>query len=96
MEPRNFARDFDKIRDEIGMSAMKRHTLRHAVASILVDNGVPIPEVAALLGHADQSFTFRRYVHKRKDATKKAAAAISKALSAKKKTAKKTTKDQKE
>lgn len=80
MEPRNFSRSFDDVRKEIGLKHVTRHMLRHAVASILVDNNVPIPEVAALLGHADQAFTYRRYVHPRKDATKKAAAAISAAL----------------
>ena len=77
LEPRRFAREFDRVRNEIGMNNVTRHALRHALASLLIDNDVPIPEVSALLGHSDQAFTYRTYVHSRKDATKKAAAAIS-------------------
>lgn len=62
------------------MKSVTRHALRHALASLLIDKGVPVPEVSSLLGHADQAFTFRTYVHARKGATKKAAAAVSEIL----------------
>ena len=31
LEPRRFAKEFDKIRDEIGMKDATRHALRHAI-----------------------------------------------------------------
>ncbi|SFM37178.1 tyrosine-type recombinase/integrase [Pelosinus propionicus] len=83
LEPRRFAKEFDEIRAKTGIDTT-RHGLRHSVASILIDKNVAIPEVAALLGHADQAFTYRTYVHPRKDATKKASSVISRALNTKK------------
>lgn len=83
LEPRRFAKEFDEIRTKTGID-ITRHGLRHSVASILIDKKVCIPEVAALLGHADQAFTYRTYVHARKDATKKASSVISIALKTKK------------
>ena len=83
LEPRRFSKEFDDIRKGINMNEVTRHALRHAIASLLIDNNVPVTEVSAMLGHADQAFTFRRYVHPRKDATKKAAAAVAEILKAK-------------
>ncbi|WP_333594332.1 site-specific integrase [Anaerospora hongkongensis] len=88
MEPRRFKKEFDEIREKAGLPHLTRRALRHSVASILVDKNVPIPDVSALLGHADHAFTFKTYVHANKNATKKSAATISKALSDKKKPSK--------
>ncbi|MDQ3671485.1 MAG: site-specific integrase [Actinomycetota bacterium] len=40
------------------------HSLRHGFGSVLHDAGVPITHISALLGHADESFTYRVYVHR--------------------------------
>jgi integrase len=39
------------------------HSLRHGFGSLLHDAGVPIAQISALLGHADEAFTYRTYVH---------------------------------
>lgn len=85
MEPRRFKKEFNEIREKAGLPYLTRRGLRHSVASILVDKNVPIPDVAALLGHSDHAFTYKTYVHANRNATKKSAVTISKALSDKKK-----------
>ena len=39
------------------------HALRHRFASVLLDGGVSIREVAEWLGHSDPGFTLRTYTH---------------------------------
>jgi integrase len=39
------------------------HALRHLYASHMLAQGVSIKELAAFLGHADEAFTLRTYVH---------------------------------
>ena len=39
------------------------HGLRHSFASLLLENGVPVPEVSALLGHKDSYVTWKVYAH---------------------------------
>ena len=46
-----------------GLPHMHPHDLRHAYASRLVAEGVPITEVAALMGHARRSMTLDTYAH---------------------------------
>ena len=39
------------------------HDLRHSAASLLIAEGVPVPVVSHLLGHADSGITLRVYAH---------------------------------
>ena len=39
------------------------HSLRHSFASIHLMNGTPIPEVSAMLGHANVEITLKVYTH---------------------------------
>jgi len=94
MEPRRFKKEFNEIREKAGLPLLTRHGLRHSIASLLIDKKVPIPDVSALLGHSDHAFTYKTYVHKNKNATKKSAETISKALGEKKKPATKAKKKQ--
>ncbi len=50
------------IRREAGIEDVRLHDLRHTVASQAAMNGVPLPVVARLLGHANVSMTLR-YAH---------------------------------
>ena len=43
------------------------HKLRHTFASLLLDRGVAIPKVSALLGHKDSTITMKIYAHWVKD-----------------------------
>ena len=46
------------------MKHLTPHHLRHAFASVLIDQGVPITEVAEALGHASPAITMQIYAHK--------------------------------
>ena len=50
------------LRRDAGIEDVRLHDLRHTVASHAVMNGVPVPVVARLLGHADVRMTLR-YAH---------------------------------
>jgi integrase len=52
------------------------HDLRHTAASLLIADGVPIPVVSQLLGHADSAITLRVYAHFLKDQLGTAALAM--------------------
>ena len=51
-----------RARREAGIGDVRLHDLRHTVASQAAINGVPLPVVARLLGHANVSMTMR-YAH---------------------------------
>lgn len=51
-------------REAAGMKRLTPHHLRHAFASVLIDQGVPITEVAEALGHASPAITMQVYAHK--------------------------------
>ncbi len=53
---------WDRIRTQAGMPTLRMHDLRHAYASMCVNNGCTIYEVSQLLGHADTRVT-QRYAH---------------------------------
>ena len=42
---------------------MRFHDLRHAAASLLVTEGVPVKVAQAILGHANVSTTLNIYAH---------------------------------
>ena len=50
---------WDRVRHEAGIEDVRLHDLRHTVASHAAMNGVPIPVVSRLLGHADPCTTLR-------------------------------------
>ncbi len=51
-----------RARREAGLEDVRLHDLRHTVASQAVANGVPLPTVARMLGHAQPTMTLR-YAH---------------------------------
>lgn len=46
-----------------GLPKMRVHDLRHSVASLLLDAGVPVTAVAELLGHSTPAVTVSLYAH---------------------------------
>ncbi|PSK66868.1 Tyrosine recombinase XerD [Micromonospora sp. MH33] len=44
-------------------AALRFHDLRHSYASWLVSDGVPINDVAKVMGHEQTSTTLNRYTH---------------------------------
>ncbi len=64
VSPDAFSRDFRKARDAAGLpDGVHPHTLRHTVATLLLDAGVKIRAVADILGHASVRITGDIYDH---------------------------------
>jgi len=42
---------------------LRFHDLRHTAASLFAASGMKLPNVAAVLGHADTSTTYKVYLH---------------------------------
>ena len=58
------------------------HALRHAHATILIDAGIPVPEVSRRLGHSSPAITVSTYIHAVRSQDARAAEAVTAALSA--------------
>ncbi len=56
---RDAKRAFEVIRREAGLTDVRFHDLRHTAATQLVRQGIPLAEVARVLGHQDISTTYR-------------------------------------
>jgi integrase len=56
------------------------HALRHWFASALLDGGQSIKVVSEFLGHADEGFTLRTYIHLMPDSRERARGVIGAAL----------------
>lgn len=54
---------FGRLRVASGLDRVRLHGLRHFVASVLVDGGVPIGTVSMRLGHSQLSTTLDLYTH---------------------------------
>jgi integrase len=59
---------------------LRFHDLRHIAASLLLSDGVPIPTVSEMLGHADSATTLRVYAHAIPGVERQAARALDKLL----------------
>ena len=58
----------------------RMHDLRHFQATLLLDAGIPVPTVAARLGHSDGTTTMKIYAHRTQRADAEAAAVVGKSL----------------
>ena len=57
-------RELPRVLKAAGISTKLRfHDLRHIAASLALAQGVPIPDVAQMLGHSDAATTLRVYAH---------------------------------
>lgn len=63
MEPRNVNRVFEQLRADVGLSWLHLHDLRHAFATLLLDQGVEPRTVMELLGHSTIRLTADTYGH---------------------------------
>lgn len=61
-KPLSITQKFRRLREKAGVD-IRLHDLRHAYASHLLGQGVPLPEVSALLGHTRTSTTANTYAH---------------------------------
>lgn len=59
-----------------GLTQLRFHDLRHAAASLMLADGVPIPIVSNRLGHANSNITMGTYAHMLRDDDRLAVAAM--------------------
>jgi integrase len=67
---------WDRIRCAANLRDVRLHDLRHTYASLAVSQGMSLPLVGSLLGHADAATT-SRYAHLHDDPRRQAAEAVS-------------------
>ena len=60
---RNLRRVLDRASKQAGVPWIGFHTFRHTCASMLLESGKNIRQVAGWLGHTDPAFTLRTYTH---------------------------------
>ncbi|WP_157490960.1 MULTISPECIES: site-specific integrase [Protofrankia] len=63
LDPRNVNRRFTAIRTAAGLPWVRPHDLRHAFATLLVAEGVPMRVIMELLGHSTINLTMNTYAH---------------------------------
>ena len=69
-----------RTRRAAGVTGVRLHDLRHWQATQLLDAGVPVPTVAARLGHADGTTTMKIYAHRTARGDEQAADVVAAAL----------------
>ncbi|MDA8045968.1 MAG: site-specific integrase [Actinomycetota bacterium] len=77
--PDSVTERFDTLVKQSGLRRIRLHDCRHTAATLLLGNGVPVHEVAAMLGH-DPAETLRTYSHSIPGHAEEAGAALSAAL----------------
>jgi len=63
LDTRNVTRYFQLAVERIGLPHQRFHDLRHAAATVLIEQGVDLAVVSRMLGHADLSTTADVYAH---------------------------------
>ncbi len=74
---------FGRLRASLGLERVRLHDLRHFVASVLGDGGVPIATISSRLGHRDIATTLNLYTHALPATDQRAAAYLGDLLSGK-------------
>jgi len=64
VDPSNLRRTIKSFGEEIGVGGLSPNELRHSAASLLIESGVPIQEVADLFGHKTIRMLASTYRHK--------------------------------
>jgi integrase len=72
---------FGRLRARLGLDRVRLHDLRHFVATVLTDGGIPIGTVSTRLGHSQLSTTLDLYTHAVPATDQKAAAYLGALLS---------------
>ncbi len=77
LDPDSFSHATKRFMKKAGLDpAMRLHDLRHGLATALLEQGVDVAVVSAVLGHASPAFTMGVYQHVREGMVEQAAEAI--------------------
>lgn len=76
----NIGRTLRAALAKAGLPSCGVHALRHTFGSLLVDSGMSLASVSAMLGHSDPAFTLRTYVHSDQTTEQQGMEALSKRL----------------
>ncbi len=63
MSPSNLRRDLNVLTEAAGLGRWSPNELRHSAASLLSASGVPLEQIADLLGHTDTRMLLKHYRH---------------------------------
>ncbi|HEX3781929.1 MAG TPA: site-specific integrase [Pseudonocardiaceae bacterium] len=63
IEPRNFNRHFNTVRDKLDLPGVRLHDLRHSMVTLLLELGVAPHIVQAIARHAGMEITMMTYAH---------------------------------
>lgn len=74
--PENFTRSFKRILRRAEIPVTRLHNVRHTFATYLLNQGVSLNVVSALLGHSNPAFTARVYGHTQRRAEREAVAKV--------------------
>lgn len=67
---------FPRLLERAGLPRMRVHDLRHGTATLLLSQGVPMRNIADLLGHSSPSVTMNVYAHVTEEMRRAAIAAL--------------------
>lgn len=54
---------FQDLSEQAGLPVITLHTLRHTYATLLIQQGLPLPGIQAMLGHSSLATTVKHYIH---------------------------------
>jgi len=80
VDPRNAVRWWHALTIGAGVGRRRFHASRHTAATLLLDAGVPLEVVSAILGHASLAITADVYVRVTSDAKRRALAQLGAAI----------------
>ncbi len=63
MSPSNLRRDLARLTVAAGLGRWSPNELRHSAASLLSASGVPLEQIADVLGHTDTRMLLKHYRH---------------------------------
>ena len=80
IDPDRLTKEYKALLGRAGLRDQRFHDLRHAAATLMLRDGLPVHEVSAILGHAQTSTTLNVYSHVLPGANTRAAAAMERLL----------------
>jgi integrase len=78
--PGNVLREFQKLTVAAGLGKMRLHAARHTAATLMLEKGVPLEVVSAILGHSSIRVTADVYAEVGMDAKRRGLAVLDEQL----------------